>query len=272
MSLRYFKRSVSALLALCLMVALFLPVGYTQPLSYSEEAIAVDAVKPITWGKRFEKNGVTYFPGQLTADFGTLEFAWKILPGETPVLVSFESMGSAEAPKLEIPLIIRKQTTDTTAIYKKIQPPANIPEPAKLLKIAVVATTDLFSVLPKTHAVIPLSPLLEAKTVQWDTPYKHKGILYVPGYVQAYSGMFSFMWKISPDGSTKLVTLDTSSGSEEPSQEHRLYTLPHPGFGTTTIFEEVLPLANSSEPPNLREIAIVNSSDLHAGLKLAQKK
>jgi hypothetical protein len=272
MSLRYFKRSVSALLALCLMVALFLPVGYTQPLSYSEEAIAVDAVKPITWGKRFEKNGVTYFPGQLTADFGTLEFAWKILPGETPVLVSFELMGSAEAPKLEIPLIVRKQTTDTTAIYKKIQPPANIPEPAKLLKIAVVATTDLFSVLPKTHAAIPLSPLLEAKTVQWDTPYKHKGILYVPGYVQAHSGMFSFMWKISPDGSATLVTLDVSSDAAGPSLEHRLYTLPHPGFGTTTIFEEVLPLAYSSEPPYLREIVIVNSSDLSAGLKLAQKK
>lgn len=97
----------------------------------------------IYWEKLFIKNGITYFPGSIKAQFGMVNIAWKKEKNEVPELISFEALGAGELPPVESKLYLWKDSSKTTIICQERHPQLNQKYISYLYPLIKVKTSKL---------------------------------------------------------------------------------------------------------------------------------
>lgn len=99
--------------------------------------------------------------------------------------------------------------------------------------------------------------------ITWYAPYYREGHTFYPAVIRTSFGTFTVAWKISEGGFRTLVTFESASAKFSPS-EIQLHLLRDASNGFTTIYREIMPLNNSFEPPLLKTMAVVKTTELES--------
>jgi hypothetical protein len=221
----------------------------------------------IIWQKPFQENSTTIIPGSLRTGSGLLEIRWIIPAKGIARLITMESSGSAELPPREKRLLLWVGKSNSTVLFQKQFPLANIKEPVMIRPVVAVSTKDLFSVLPKTKLPPVAKPDKTPKTITWESLHTKGDTLYLPGSLQASFGRLNIYWRKKGTGIPELITLESRGSGELSSREVSLYIWKDEKQGFSTLFQERYPLLNQGLTSYLWPLAVVRTDELMDGFQ-----
>lgn len=214
----------------------------------------------ISWGQSYQKSGITYIPGNLKIKTGGFALFWKVIPNAYRLIrQNFTDNGNVSGEE-KLYLLFASQST--AMIYCEVKSPADN-ELSHLKEIAVVKTDNLFKPLNIEFHYQEFAYDKSAQPIQWNNAYKEDGFTFIPGTVKAPFGTFILIVKTSPGVSPQLVTMIPTGSAEIKPLEDKLFLIPNAGEETTTILKERIPLLNSSDPPMLQVIAVVDNDSIN---------
>jgi hypothetical protein len=225
-------------------------------------------ISDITWGKSYQKDGVTITPGSTHPSFGRFNFYCAVDAAGQGSLFYTEAPGAGELPLKTKKLLIMINQDGNVTLLQQWFPLAGSRQPVKFKAIVTVRSAQLFRVLPKPDFP-PLSGQTDktAKLI-WGKPRWTDGARYLPGRIRTMAGTVELAWKVVAGGTPELIDFGRRPGAGElPAREDPLYPVDDIVARTTTIYQERQPLANQPGSACLWPLVVVKTSQLLAKLK-----
>jgi hypothetical protein len=219
-----------------------------------------------TWGKSYQKGGMTITPGSTHSSFGRFNFYCAVDAAGRGSLFCTEAPGAGELPLKSKKLWIMLNQDGNVTLLQQWFPLAGSGQPVKLKAIVTVPADWLFRVLPKPDFPPPSGQIDKIAKLNWGKPRWTNGARYLPGRIRTKAGRVELAWKVAAGGTPELIVFGHPGVRELPARGEPLYPVDDVVAKTTTIYQERQPPANQPGSAYLWPLAVIKTSQLLAKL------
>jgi hypothetical protein len=269
------KTKHPALIGLLLLGAILLPagVGAVSRLTPQRYPGPTVPISKITWGKAYQKDGLTVTPGAVAASFGRFNFYCQVSVTGRSSLVTLIPQGGGELPPRTEKVFLRVNADRSVTLLQQWYPLANSGQPVQLKAIVTVDSGQLFAVLPKPYFSVNDGAKIKISTIRWGKVQIKGRDCYLPGRIRTRSGRLTVFWKGGPGRIPQLIWAGNSGVAGETDREEPLYLMKDAANNnTTTLYRERQPPPGRPGTADLGPVAAVKTGRLLGKLDQLHKK